>query len=169
MRLRELTPADWPRALALNAASVQELSELDEQRLGWILSLADRSVVVESDGEVVAFALAIASGTDYDSENYRWFGARFARFLYLDRVVVVEPLRRRGIGAQLYDALEVAAMRFERMVCEVNVLPANEASLAFHSSRGYVEIGRLAHGSTKLVALLSKELRAGAQYPQHGA
>lgn len=159
MQLRELTPADWPRVLDLNAASVQELSELDERRLRWILSLAHRRLVVESGGEVVALALAIASGTDYDSANYRWFAARFERFLYLDRVAVAESLRRRGIGAQLYDAMEAAAASFGRMVCEVNVLPPNPASLAFHASRGYVELGRLAHGSTKVVALLGKELQ----------
>ena len=158
MRLRELTPADRPRLLALNLASVRELSELDDQRLHWILSLAHRSLVVESEGEMVAFALAIAPGTVYDSENYRWFGDRFERFLYLDRVVVAESLRRRGIGGRLYDAMEAAAAGFERMVCEVNVLPPNPASLAFHRSRGYVEVGRLTHGQGKVVALLSKEL-----------
>jgi predicted GNAT superfamily acetyltransferase len=158
MRLRALTPADWPRVLALNAASVQELSELDEQRLRWILSLAHRSLVVDGDGEVLAFAVAIASGTDYDSENYRWFAARFERFVYLDRIAVAASQRRLGIGAALYDAMEAAAASFERMVCEVNVRPPNPASLAFHSARGYVEVGRLAHGSTKLVAMLDKEL-----------
>jgi hypothetical protein len=40
MRLREVTQADRPRLLQLNAESVQMLSELDEQRLEFILSLA---------------------------------------------------------------------------------------------------------------------------------
>jgi hypothetical protein len=71
MKLRELTHADWPQLLALNLASVRELSELDEQRLGWILSLAHRSLAVEYEGEMVAFALAIALGTACDSQNYR--------------------------------------------------------------------------------------------------
>jgi predicted GNAT superfamily acetyltransferase len=158
MIVRELTPADWPRVLELNLASVQALSELDEQRLRWILSLAHRSLVVEDDGEVVAFALAIASGTDYDSDNYRWFTARYERFLYLDRIAVEESLRRRGVGAQLYDAMEAAAASFGRMVCEVNLLPRNDVSLAFHAARGYGEVGQLAHGEEKLVSLLSKEL-----------
>jgi predicted GNAT superfamily acetyltransferase len=158
MTLRELTPADWPRVLELNLASVQALSELDEQRLRWILSLAHRGLVVEDDGEVVAFALAIASGTDYDSDNYRWFTAHYERFLYLDRIAVDASLRRRGLGAQLYDAMEAAAASFGRMVCEVNLLPRNDVSLAFHAARGYVEVGQLAHGEDKLVSLLSKEL-----------
>jgi predicted GNAT superfamily acetyltransferase len=159
MRLREPTRADWPRLLELNLASVQELSGLDESRLESILSMAHRSLVVESDGEVVALAITMPPGVPYDSENYRWFSARFERFLYLDRVVVAQSLRRRGIGAQLYNAMEAAAEPFGRMLCEVNVLPPNQASLAFHASRGYVEIGRLEHGAEKVVALMSKEIQ----------
>jgi predicted GNAT superfamily acetyltransferase len=158
MELREIRPADLPRLLALNLASVRHLSELDRQRLEFILSLAHRSLAVANAGEVVAFALAIAPGTGYDSRNYRWFGARFERFLYLDRVVVAEPLRRRGIAGMLYDAMEAAAGPFQRMVCDVNALPPNEPSLAFHAARGYREVGRLAHGPEKVVAMLSKEL-----------
>jgi predicted GNAT superfamily acetyltransferase len=159
MMLRELTRGDWPTVLALNADSVQELSELDEQRLEWVLSLAHRSLAVESVGEMVACALAIGPGTGYDSPNYRWFGARFERFLYLDRVVVARPQRRRGIGSQLYDAMErAAAASFERMACEVNLLPPNPPSLAFHAARGYSEIGRLSSSREKVVAMLSKEL-----------
>jgi uncharacterized protein len=160
MTLREVTPADCAQLLALNLASVRELSELDEQRLQEILSFSHRSVAVESAGEVLAFALVIAPGTAYGSRNYRWFGDRFKRFLYLDRVVVADGHRRRGIATQLYDAMEATAVSFERMVCDVNVRPRNDASLAFHGARGYREIGRLAHGSEKVVALMSKELES---------
>ncbi len=162
MRLRELTRADWPAVLTLNLASVQELSELDERRLEWILSLAHRALAIEGErGELAAFALAVGPGTDYDSANYQWFDARFERFVYLDRVAVAERVRRRGMATRLYEAMEEAAAAFERMVCEVNVLPPNTASLAFHDSRGYVEVGRLVHHERKAVALLCKELTRG--------
>jgi predicted GNAT superfamily acetyltransferase len=46
------------------------------------------------------------------------------------------------------------------MVCDVNIEPRNDTSLAFHAARGYHEVGRLAHGSVKTVALMSKELAA---------
>lgn len=148
--------------LELNRASVRELSELDERRLQWLISLAHSALAVDHEGRLAGFALAITPGGSYDSENYRWFAARYERFLYLDRIAVCAQLRRQGIATLLYDAMEAAAEPFERMVCEVNVEPPNPASLAFHGARGYVELGRLAHGEHKLVALLAKELTSGS-------
>jgi hypothetical protein len=158
MTVRELARADWPAVLALNEASVRELSPLDEARLEYILELAEIGLVVEHDREVAAFAIAVAPGTDYDSANYRWFAERYERFLYLDRIAVDAAYRRRGLGALLYDAMEQAAQPFGRIVCDVNVEPRNDASLGFHASRGYEDVGRLVHGDVKTVALMCKEL-----------
>jgi predicted GNAT superfamily acetyltransferase len=160
MLVRALERADWPAVIALNQDSVSELSELDAPRLEFLLECAHRALVVEDAGAVVAFALAMAPGSDYDSPNYRWFGERYERFLYLDRIAVDRDLRRRGIGAHLYDEMEDAARAFERMVCEVNLEPANNASLEFHAARGYRELELLRHPG-KLVVLMSKELGAG--------
>jgi predicted GNAT superfamily acetyltransferase len=158
MKVRELARADWPTVLALNEASVRELSPLDEARLRYILELAQISLVAERDGEVAAFAIAIAPGTPYDSANYRWFAERYEHFLYLDRIAVGAAHRRHGLGALLYDAIEEAARPFGQMVCDVNVKPRNDASLGFHAARGYEDIGRLAHGEVKTVALMRKQL-----------
>jgi predicted GNAT superfamily acetyltransferase len=156
---RPATRRDRPRLLELNGDSVSELSPLDEARLDYILGLAHSCLVVEDDaGDVVAFAVAVAPGADYNSDNYRWFAERYERFLYLDRIAVDAACRRQGVGARLYDAMEQAAVEFERMVCDVNIEPRNDASLAFHAARGYREVGQLEHGSAKTVALMSKEL-----------
>jgi uncharacterized protein len=157
MRIRDLTAADRPRVLELNAESVAVLGELGEQRLQWILALAHRSLVAELEQEIVGFAITIAPGTDYDSENYRWFCEHYERFLYLDRIAIAAAHRRAGVGGALYAAMEATAAPCGRMVCEVNVDPPNEVSLAFHRARSYVEVGRLAH-ATRTVVLLGKEL-----------
>jgi len=156
--VRALTRADWPTVLALNEASVRELSPLEQARLQYILELAHLSLVAELDGAVAGFAIAIAPGAPYDSANYRWFAERYERFLYLDRIAVDRAQRRRGLGALLYDAMEDAARPFGQMVCDVNVRPRNDASLAFHAARGYEDVGRLAHGQEKTVALMRKLL-----------
>jgi predicted GNAT superfamily acetyltransferase len=159
MLLRELTDADLPRVLELNQDSVQELSALDGTRLRYILALAHRAFVVADEDDVLAFAIAIAPGTNYDSRNYARLSERFERFLYLDRIAVAASARRQGLGAMLYDTIEDAARAFGRMVCDVNIEPRNDASLAFHAARGYEPLEELTHAD-KRVVLLSKELSA---------
>jgi uncharacterized protein len=161
VEVRELAASDWAAVLALNQAHVRELSSLDRPRLGYILALAYRSLVVDlgdDGGGVVAFAIAVAPGAPYDSANYRWFSERYAQFLYLDRIAVAAEQRRRGFGEALYERMEQAAQPFARIVCDVNVRPRNEASLAFHAARGYEDVGRLDHGDEKTVALMEKGL-----------
>lgn len=102
MQLRSLTPNDFPAVLALNADSVKVLSPLDAERLAWLHGMSAVRDVVEIDGEVSAFVLALREGTAYDSPNYRWFAERYPRFLYVDRIVVGAALRGRQVGAQLY-------------------------------------------------------------------
>jgi predicted GNAT superfamily acetyltransferase len=159
MRLRAIERTDWPAVLALNRESVSELSPLDLERLDYILGCTHRALVAEDEAEIAAFALAMAPGSAYDSRNYAWFGERFDRFLYLDRIAVDSSRRRRGIAARIYAEMEDAAREFGRMVCDVNLEPRNEASLAFHAARGYREVGRLEHPH-KIVALMSKEIGA---------
>jgi uncharacterized protein len=159
VKLRDATAEDRARLLELNGASVQQLSPLDQARLDYLLALAHSCLVAEdANGEVAGFALAVAPGAHYDSINYAWFAERFERFLYLDRIAVDAERRRQGVGALLYGAMEQAGAEFQRMVCDVNIRPRNEASLAFHAARGYREVGQLEHGTGKTVALMSKEL-----------
>jgi predicted GNAT superfamily acetyltransferase len=158
MKARELARADWPTVLALNEASVRELSPLDETRLQYILELAHAALVVEREGKIAAFGVVGSSWTPPNNTNHRWFAERYERFLYLDRIAVGAAYRRLGLGALLYDAMEEAARPFGQMVCDVNVKPRNDASLGFHAARGYQDVGRLEHGQVKTVALMRKQL-----------
>jgi predicted GNAT superfamily acetyltransferase len=54
--------------------------------------------------------------------------------------------------------MEAEARRFGRMVCDVGFEPANELSLAFHTARGYLHMGRLHEGREKVVALMYRDL-----------
>jgi len=102
----------------------------------------------------------MAPGSEYDSDNYRWHAQRFDdAFYYLDRIVIAEEMRRRGLAGFVYDAMEDVARRFGRMTLEVNVDPPNHGSLAFHERRGYVEVGRLGEPG-HVVGLMAKELTA---------
>jgi uncharacterized protein len=158
VHLRAMTDADTYAVLSLNAGAVDATGPLDQDGLARMRAMAVRADVVEVDGWVTAFALVLPPGTDYDSPNYAWFSKRYDDFLYLDRVVVSRLSRRAGIGSTIYDAAESDAKAHGRLTCEVNAEPPNEASIAFHARRGYVEAGRLTHDSGKVTSMLVKEL-----------
>lgn len=156
--LRPLTDSDAEVVLAINEASVHHLAPMDEVEYRWFLSVADHAWGAELDGDLVGFVIVLAPGVAYASRNYAWFSERYAAFAYLDRVAIDDRARRRGVGTAIYDAVEAdAAARGVPLLLEVNVEPPNEPSLAFHASRGFVEVGTLSHdGGTKVVRLLAK-------------
>jgi predicted GNAT superfamily acetyltransferase len=156
--LRRIAESDIADVLALNDRNVSLLASMDEDRLRELEAIADRFDVVDLDGEVAGFVVTFRAGTTYDSENYRWFGDRYGEdFYYLDRIVVHERFRRRGLASFVYDEIEAVAKTYHRLTLEVNLVPPNEASLAFHHGRGYVEVGRRGD-ETKTVSLMQKEL-----------
>ena len=157
-KLRRIQPADHADVLALNQANVVKLAPMDEARLHQLDGWADRFDVIDVDGEFGGFVVTFAPGSAYDSENYRWFAERHGRsFYYLDRIVLADSHRRQGLGTFVYDELEHVARRYGRLALEVNLVPRNDGSLAFHDRRGYVEVGRLGDAA-HLVSLMEKEL-----------
>lgn len=165
-KLRPLTAVDHAHVLALNEANVTALAPLDEERLVLLTTLADRFDVLEEDGDFAGFVITFAPGAAYDSENYRWFAERHDRdFYYLDRIVLASTMRRRGLGTFVYDEVEATARAYGRLVLEVNLVPRNDVSLAFHDRRGYVEVGRLGD-DTHVVSLREKTLRNTTTTPR---
>jgi predicted GNAT superfamily acetyltransferase len=155
--LRPITAADHAAVLELNHRNVEMLAPLDGERLSRLLSLADRADVVDVGGGFAGFVLTFGPGTPYDSENYRWFTEQYADFYYLDRIVLDASFRRRGLGAWVYDEVEKIASKHGRLVLEVSLDPPNDASLAFHAGRGFVEVAQLG-AAGKRVSLMTKEL-----------
>lgn len=155
--LRPAGPDDLAAVLSLNQASVDLLAPLDSERLDQLRTVADRLEVVELDRTVVGFVMTFRAHTDYDSVNYRWFADHHEDFYYLDRIAFDPAYRRRGLASGVYDVMETVAKEHGRLCLEVNVAPPNEASLAFHASRGYTEVGRLS-ADDHVVMLMEKVL-----------
>ena len=127
--------------LRLNNANARETSILMEDRFERMIEAARVATFVKPD---IAFLLAFDNSDRYDGEHFLWFRARLDNFLYVDRVVVAEGHRRRGLARLLYEDLFVRAQLLGRstIVCEVNHQPPNPSSDAFHAALGFVEIGR---------------------------
>lgn len=156
--LRPITGADVPAVLALNEANVELLAPMDAERLGQLQEWASRADVLDVDGEVAGFVITMGPGTTYDSPNYLWFAQQYgAQFHYLDRIVLHDAYRRRGLASAVYEVVEADAAEAGRLVLEVNAEPPNPASLAFHAARGFAEVGRLGSPG-KTVSLMAKHL-----------
>lgn len=168
MMLRDATPADFPAILALNEAFVAVLSPLDGAQLARLHAQAALHRVIERDGRIEAFLLVLREGADYASPNYRWFAQRYARFLYVDRIVVAADTHARGAGTQLYRDACALALRdaVPLITCEFDIDPPNPASERFHARLGFREVGRQQlHGGKKTVSLQALDVAAGTLTP----
>ncbi|MFP6808772.1 MAG: GNAT family N-acetyltransferase [Pseudomonadales bacterium] len=168
MTLRIVTagPADFSAMLALNESCVPHVNSIDEQEIGFFCDLAKQFVKVVEEGTLAGYVIALGSGLEYKSANYRWFNAHLSKgelgeFLYIDRIMVHPDFRRRGIASLIYDHLEASALDqgLKCLCCEVNLKPANPESLALHKGMGFVEQAtQKTEGGAKEVSLLVKQL-----------
>jgi uncharacterized protein len=168
VQVRPMASADHATVLALNEADVPRVGPLSADGLTALLAHCDLALVAERAGELVGFVLAIAPGASYASPNYRFFERRGTDHLYVDRLLTASAHRRAGVASALSDAVEARARATGRVevTCEVNVRPANPASLAFHTARGFVEVGRQDTDAGALtVALLARPLPPAAANP----
>lgn len=140
--LRPAIAADYAAVLALNNSQVPHVNALTPDEFAQIAALSTHFTLAEDPEGLLGFVLCIPSGTSYWSGNYHWFGERYARFLYLDRVAVSPRSRRKGVGRALYgDMHRVQAGIWPCVALEVNVRPPNPISIAFHEALGYRAVG----------------------------
>jgi uncharacterized protein len=146
--------ADFQAIADLNAGEVQHTSAMTIEQLRDLDALADRHLVAEVNGEVVAFVIAIREQRPYQNDNYRWFSSRYSTFLYIDRIVVDPRFTRLGIGAGLYDDVfrHARLAGIPLIACEYNITPVNASSRAFHDRFGFREVGtqRVANGAKQV-------------------
>lgn len=135
---------DYPFILRVNEENVEVLAPMDEAKLDYFMNVTDRLFVAEADGQPAAFLVALREGvTSYTSENYIWFSKMYPSFLYVDRIVIDAPFRGIGIGRKLYETVFERAREcgVRHVLAEIDTIPYNENSLAFHKAMGFHEVG----------------------------
>jgi uncharacterized protein len=157
-RVRDYASKDSVAVRRLNDAEIPNVPLLEPE---YLKRLADQAVycrVAESGaGEVVGFLLALDETADYESLNFQWFKSRYARFTYIDRIVVAASTQGRGVGRLLYT--DLASVASPILACEVNIRPPNPRSMRFHKEFGFVEVGTQdTEGGRKTVSLMTKSL-----------
>lgn len=153
----EESPSLQAALLALNNDHAVELSWADDVKLRRLVAIA---FFAERAGFADALLIAFDQDAHYDSPNFLWFRRRYARFVYVDRVVTAPEARGRGLASALYAHLIQRAinLRHERIVCEVNVDPPNPGSQALHRSLGFVPVGDALLPTGKTVIYLELRL-----------
>jgi predicted GNAT superfamily acetyltransferase len=158
--IQDVTERDLRAVLALNESEVPHVGQVDIDRMRWFAAHANYFRVAKDEDRLAAFLIGLLPGSRYGSMNYRWFDDRYSDFAYVDRIVVAEHARRRGLAARLYDDFVAAApASVSLLTCEVNIQPPNEQSMQFHVKLGFREVGTLtSDAGRKKVSLLLKQL-----------
>ena len=147
-----ISPSSRAAMLALNQLHQVETSSLERPALDQMLGAA---FYAECAGEGEdGFIIAFDQDGDYDSPNFLWFKERYDRFVYVDRIIVADHMRGRGLARTFYTNLFERARTagHTRVVCEINVEPPNRGSMAFHIALGFVELAQVRLSNGKIVS-----------------
>ena len=149
--LRPARRSDLDRMHELNNAAVPSVNDLTIEEMAWFLEVSWCCLVAEVLPEasnhggnrlVVGFLVGLDGPVvPYGSLNYEWFCERYDHFLYVDRVVVDPSAYRLGVGRAFYEAFVATADGHSHLCAEVNTLPRNDRSLAFHDAMEFDPVG----------------------------
>jgi len=165
LSIRPMESADAGQVLSLNAGARPNVAPLDGIELARLQALSHEHIVAVEGEAIRGYALVFAHDHAYDGEEFLALRSLIARpFLYIDQVVVLPSAQGTGIGRQMYEAIERAALlgRADSLCCEVNAIPPNPGSLAFHGRLGFCAVGSLATRDGRTVHLLRKRLSIAA-------
>lgn len=152
--IRPLEARDLDTVVEINQGALEGVGPLDRDSLAGLVAMADDALVLDDDGAIAGFVITLAPGADYDSSRYRWFEDRLDDYVYLDRIVVAPTHRRQGVASRLYDAIE------NDLPIALEIYETNDGSIAFHTGRGYAEVGRLSHAG-KVNLMMVREPQRG--------
>ena len=143
--------------LRLNNDNARETSMLTPEQFDRLIGAARVATFIAPSA---AFLVAMEQSDAYDGGHFLWFRERVDWFPYIDRIVVAQDHRRRGLGRLLYEDLFTQAQRLghSRIACEVSALPPNPGSDAFHAALAFVQVGTatIDHGA-KVVRYLVRD------------
>ena len=167
MRVRRLEASDEPQVLSINLSSRPGVAPLDSAELRRLCSVANYHIVAErSPGEIIGYLSAFDNDADYDGEEFRTFRKNVsAPYIYIDQIAVAEASKKTGVGRLLYEALGSMAHEnaISTMCCEVNQVPPNPVSRAFHEKPGFRRLSTMTTSDQRFVELMVRGVCANTR------
>lgn len=157
---RDGVAADFREIAAINRAALPHVAALDDMEFALLTRCCDWFRIAQIDGQVAGYLFAMGSGADYNGEEFiRFREILNGAFYYIDQVAVAPEHRGKGLARRFYAELEAhaRAKSVGMLVCEVNKVPANAPSLAFHEKLGFREAGEMETRGV-VVSLLKRNL-----------
>jgi uncharacterized protein len=159
LTIRDVREHELDQVLALNNSAGASILAMDAHKLRFFFDSASYFRVAEIDGHLAGFLIALRPDADYDSPNYLWFKVRHDDFVYIDRIVIASSYRRHGLGRIFYaDVQSFSEVRSPLLACEIFLEPRDDASVLFHGTYGFREMGQQTIADGRRVGLLLKEL-----------
>ncbi|MFT6757939.1 MAG: putative GNAT superfamily acetyltransferase [Chitinophagales bacterium] len=161
LTIRDFTAQDLVAIHATNEANLPHVNSLNLEQFTELANKTAYFKVAIVDGELAGFLMAMRPGADYASDNYQWFSGEYDDFIYVDRIITLDNVRGHGVGSALYQDIEsyCHSCHISRICCEVNLRPANDASIQFHEKRNYKQVNtQETEGGKKSVSLRVKTL-----------
>lgn len=163
-RFDPVAPADLTWLLEVNQAAIPGVSSLTQNEAELVIADSSLTAICRAADAPQPLGVVIVMDPDtrYPSDNYRWYQTRYRQFAYVDRIMVDEAARRRGVGEALYAHVEhwARGLGLVMMACEVNLDPPNPASQAFHARMGFETVERRISAAGKMVAMMVKAFPA---------
>lgn len=158
MFIRPVKHSDLTSIHALNESVLPHVNSISISDFEEFMTISSFFLVIEEVEEIAGFVIVIGPDQSYDSENYEYYTNHYSSFDYVDRIVIGEKFRGKGLGSKLYNHLFDVSEE-ERITCEVNIKPPNPKSIQFHQMLGFEEVEQqYSEGGKKWVSLMVREL-----------
>jgi len=159
VNIEALETVHFSDVLRINASADGAVFQLDQRELSRLTAISSaHRVAVGADGFIQGYLLAFFRDDPYDGEEFLALRSSIGQpFVYIDQVAVERRFRRAGTGRRLYEELASRGRNDGARVlcCEVNIVPPNPDSLAFHRRMGFRELGQLSTSDGRTAALVA--------------
>jgi len=139
---KPFSDSDLDQIWSINQENIPEVGNVANlERLNQLIDWSSHVLIVREQ-EIAGFIILMRENQNYDSLNYDFFNSQNYPFLYVDRIAIKEGHRRQGLGKMIYEkTIDIANDLNLPTCCEVNTIPRNGPSLAFHDNFGFKEVG----------------------------